>query len=218
MTTVVLFGTGSSILVDVEESLHRVGVAVAAGVQNRDGPSFLPDGLTLLRTNEITPALRGLPFLVPLFTPAHRQIAAREAAGLGFGEAFRLVDPSVPAPRRLALGQGCYINAGCSIGSDSVLGRFVFINRGASIGHHARLGAFVAIGPAATLAGHVTIEMGVMVGSGATVLPELTVGANAVVGAGAVVTRDVPAGCLVMGNPARIVRRDIGGYHGQAVT
>ena len=218
MTQVILFGTGSTILLDVVESLQRAGIEVAAGVQNRDGPSHLPDELPGLRPEQVTPPLLALPFLVPLFTPAHRQTAAREALRLGLNTPFRLVDPSVAAPRRLELGEGSYVNVGCSLGSAGAFDRFVFINRGASIGHHARLGAFVSIGPGATLAGHVTIETGAMVGSGATILPELTVGANAVVGAGAVVTRDVPAGCLVLGNPARIVRRDIGGYHGQAVT
>ena len=218
MTRVILFGTGSTILLDVVESLHRAGVAVAAGVRNRDGPNHLPDDLPALRPEQVTPVLLPVPFLVPLFTPAHRQTAAREAMRLGLSTPFRLIDPSVAAPRRLALGEGSYVNVGCSLGSAGVFDRFVFVNRGASIGHHARLGAFTSIGPGATLAGHVTIETGAMVGSGATILPELTVGANAVVGAGAVVTRDVPAGCLVLGNPARIVRRDIGGYRGQAVT
>ena len=49
-------------------------------------------------------------------------------------------------------GPGSYVNAGCSLGSGSVLGAFVFVNRGASLGHHARLGPFVSIGPGVVLA------------------------------------------------------------------
>lgn len=216
MTGILLFGTGSPVLADVEESLHRAGLAVAAGIRNRPGACHLADGPPLAPA-DLTPALRALPFLVPLFTPAHRQAAAREAEELGLRLPFTLVDPSVPAPRRLELGPGAYVNAGCSLGGGSVAGAFAFVNRGASLGHHARLGAFVSIGPGVTVAGHVTLGKGAVLGAGAVVLPEITIGENAVVGAGAVVTRDVPARCLVLGNPARIVREGIGGYKGLPV-
>lgn len=218
MTGVILFGTGSPILIDVAESLYRAGLAIAAGIQNRPGANHLPDDAPLLLPTGIPPDLRNLPFLAPLFTPAHRQVAAQEAAEIGLTQPFCLVDPSVAAPRQLSLGAGTYINAGCSLGGGSAFGAFVFINRGASIGHHAQLGAFVSIGPGVTLAGHVTIGMGAMVGTGATILPGVSIGCNAVVGAGSVITRDVPAECLVLGNPARIIRRGIGGYKGLSVT
>ncbi|MGU3538286.1 acetyltransferase [Methylobacterium sp. A54F] len=217
MRAIVLFGTGSPVIVDVEESLHRAGLAVAAGIRNRPPPCHLPEDLPLRPPEAIDDALRALPFLVPLFTPAHRQTALREAEAAGLREPFTLVDPSVPAPRRIALGPGTYVNAGCSLGSASVLGAFVFVNRGASLGHHARIDDFASLGPGCVAGGHVTIGRGAVIGTGAVVLPEVTIGANAVVGGGAVVTRDVPPACLVLGNPARIVRSDIGGYQGLAV-
>ncbi|MDR7039667.1 sugar O-acyltransferase (sialic acid O-acetyltransferase NeuD family) [Methylobacterium sp. BE186] len=217
-TRVVLYGIGSPVAADVEESLHRAGLVLAAGIRNRPVESHLSDEAIILEPEGVGPDLVALPHLIPLFTPAHRQRAAREAAEAGFLRPFSLIDPSVAAPRRLDLGPGCYVNAGCSLGAASRFGAHVFVNRGASVGHHAQLSDFVSLGPGVVLAGHVALGRGSVVGAGATILPERSVGANAVVGAGAVVTRDVPEGCLVLGNPARIVRRDIGGYHGLPVT
>ena len=214
---VILFGTGSPLLVDVEESLDRAGVTVAAGICNHPGQCHLSTGTPCCQPGQITAGMLDLPFLVPIFTPAYRQQAAQQAARLGLSGPFQLIDPSVPVPRRLELGAGCYINAGCTLGAASQFGSFVLINRGASIGHHVSLGAFVSIGPGVVLAGQVTIGTGSVIGAGATILPGVAIGDNAVVGAGSVVTRDVPAGCLALGNPARIVRKDIGGYKGLTV-
>ncbi|MCJ2011954.1 acetyltransferase [Methylobacterium sp. J-076] len=217
MRGVILYGVGSPIVVDVEESLHRAGLTLVAGIANHPGPSHLLEGAPVKAPAGLTDGERDLPFLVPLFTPGHRHAAVADAARHGLHRPLTLIDPSVAAPRRLELGPGSYVNAGCSLGAGSVFGAFAFINRGASLGHHLRCGAFVSVGPGAVLAGHVCLGEGAFVGAGATVLPEIAVGANAVVGAGSVVTRDVPAGCLALGNPARIVRRDIGGYRGIAI-
>lgn len=175
-------------------------------------------GTPIVCAEDLTSELLALPLLVPLFTPGHRHTAAREAARLGLSNPFRLIDPSVAAPRRLDLGASSYVNAGCSLGSGSSFGEFVLVNRGASIGHHVHLGAFVSVGPGAVIAGHVTVGTGSMVGAGATILPCTTVGDNAVVAAGAAVTRDVPDGCLVAGHPARIARRGAAGYKGLTVS
>lgn len=218
MAGVILFGIGSPLLVDVEESLYRAEMPILAGIHNRPGPHHLSEGVPARRPDEITAAMTDLPFLVPIFTPAYRQEAAREAAGLGLLSPFKLIDPSVPAPRRMDLGAGSYVNAGCILGAVSSFGPFTLVNRGANIGHHVSLGAFVSIGPGAVVGGLVTIGTGCVIGAGATILPGVTIGDNAVVGAGSVVTRDVPAGCLVVGNAARIARRDIGGYRGLRVT
>jgi len=218
MTGVILFGTGSPLLGDVEESLFRAGIPIAGGIRNRPGPSYLADGTRCWSAEDLPADNLALPFLIPIFTPAYRQQAAREAAGLGLHHPCTLVDPSVPAPRRLEVGPGSYVNSGCSLGPGSVFGPYVLINRGASIGHHVVLGRFVSIGPGAVIAGLVRIGTGSVIGAGATILPEVTIGDNAVVGAGSVVTRDVPAGCMVVGNAARVVRDGIGGYRGLPVT
>ena len=217
MQNVVIYATGSPILVDVEESLFRAQIRICAGVQNVPGDNFLSDPALLVAPDEIPDHLKEIPFLVPLFTPGHRQQAALEAEGHGFRQPFSLIDPSVAAPRGTLLSRGIYVNAGCSLGACSEFGEFVFINRGAAIGHHARFGPFVSIGPGAVIGGQVAIGKGSLVGAGAVVLPKITVGENAVIGAGAVVVRDVPDRCLVLGNPARIAKTGITGYNDRSV-
>ena len=153
MSGIVLYGTGSPVIVDVEESLHRAGLTLAAGIRNRPGACHLSEPARGLAPDAAGPGLRALPFLVPLFTPAQRHAAATEAAAAGFTRPFTLIDPSVPAPRSLETGEGAYVNAGCTLGGGARLGAFVFVNRGASIGHHARLDAFCSLGPGVVLAG-----------------------------------------------------------------
>jgi serine acetyltransferase len=218
MLSVVIYATGSPILVDVEESAHRAGLRIAAGVRNVAGDSFLSESIPLHAPDTLPSHLTSLPFIVPLFTPGNRQAAMREATACGFTQAHTLVDPTVALPRGLTLKAGIYINAGVSLGNSSYFDEFVFVNRGVTIGHHVRLGRFVSIGPGAVISGQVTIGRGAMVGAGAVVLPAITIGDNAVVAAGSVVTKDIPQACLAAGNPVQIVKQAIGGHKGLAVT
>lgn len=217
MPGVVLYGVGSPLVVDVEASLARAGVSVAAAVQNVPGEVYLLDPTKLCTPTTLPEAALGCPYLVPLFTPSNRQQAARLAAADGFTTPYSLVDPSVAGLYAAEDQGGLYVNSGCSVGAACRFGEFVLVNRGVSLGHHARLDRFVSIGPGAVLAGSVTLGRGAVVGAGAVVLPKLTIGANAVVGAGAVVTKDVPEHCLVLGSPARIVKKDIAGFGDRSV-
>lgn len=217
MQGVVIYGVGSPVVVDVETSLERAGIRVVAALRNVSGEVHLLDRTTLMEPSEVTPEIRAHPFVVPLFTPANRQKAAREAIASGFVQALSLIDASVACPRAMDYLQGLYVNSGCSLGAASRFGTFVFINRGASIGHHAELGAFASIGPGVVIAGQVRVGKGAVVGAGAVVLPGLTIGDNAVVGAGSVVTKNVPEHCLALGNPARILRDDVPGYGNMSV-
>lgn len=217
MTGIVVYGVGSPVVVDVEESLARCGLVVVAAVRNHPADSFFAGDAPLIGPEDLDADMLAHPFVAPLFTPGHRQSAASEAAAKGFRDPMRLVDPTAVLPRRIELGGGCYVNAACSIGACSSLGDFVFVNRGASIGHHARIERFVSLGPGALLAGHVVVEHGAVIGTGATILPEVRIGANAVVAAGSVVTKDVAPQTLVVGNPAVVKRSEIGGYRGITV-
>ncbi len=200
MPSVVLFGAGSPIIVDVEESCTRCGWTIAAVVKNVAGPVY--SGLPSLVADPGCVALADHPVLIPLFTPANRRHGLEHAVSLGASAFAVLLDPTSVLPRRIEIAEGTYINAGCTLGAASRIGRFAFINRGASLGHHLDLGEFASIGPGVVVAGQVTIGSDALIGAGAVVLPGITIGAGAVVGAGTVVTRDVAAGAIVMGKAA----------------
>ena len=164
MREVVLYGVGSAVVVDFEESLQRTGHELAAGIQNKTGEVYLLNKSKLIFVEDFNQALTGHPFMVPLFTPGNRQKAAQEAASRGFKEPFSLIDRSVICPRALEFKPGLFVNSGCTLGAASQFGEFVFINRGATLGHHAKLGAFVSIGPGAVIAGQVQIGKGSVIG------------------------------------------------------
>jgi hypothetical protein len=153
MERVVIYGVGSPIVADFQESLARASITVAMAVRNLPCEVRLLDNAPFVEVAGLTPEVLALPFLAPFFTPANRQKAVREAFGLGFRSAFSLIDPSVVQPRSLVHGPGLYVNAGCTLGAAIEFGEFVFVNRAASIGHHARFGAFVSIGPGAVWPG-----------------------------------------------------------------
>ena len=205
----VIFGVGAPLTIDLEESCARLGIEVAAGVRNVPGKSFASDALTVIECDRIPDALKLLGIALPLFTPSHRLSALAHAIASGFAGIETVVDPTSVLARSAGVGQGVYVNAGCTIAGAVGLGDFTLVNRAASIGHHTRLGDFVSIGPGAVLTGSITVGRGALIGAGAVVLPELEIGANAMVGAGSVVTRSVGANCLVAGNPARVVRSDL---------
>jgi sugar O-acyltransferase (sialic acid O-acetyltransferase NeuD family) len=215
--SVVLYGVGSPVVADIEVSLARTGCQLAAGVRNVAGNVWLASTDKVVEASNLPPHLLRLPFLVPLFTPGHRQHAMTEACRSGFSRPYVLVDPTSAVPPGWSPGAGTYVNGGCAIGAAARFAEFVFVNRGASIGHHVVVDAFASIGPGVVIAGQVTVGKGSFLGAGAVVLPTVTIGANAVVGAGAVVTRDVPDHSMVIGSPAKVVKTGIAGYHDVSV-
>jgi UDP-3-O-[3-hydroxymyristoyl] glucosamine N-acyltransferase len=206
---VVLFGIGSPIVVEYVETCLRLGWSIAAGVKNRDGEVYFEDSSRIVEAVGIDKTLIADPCLCPLFTPANRAAATREAAAAGFRFEVAMIDPSAIVASTTRIGGGSYVNAGVVLAASASISRHALINRRASIGHHVRVGDFASIGPGAIIGSLSVVEHGAMIGAGAIVLPKVTIGAFAVVGAGAVVTRDVLACVKVVGNPARVTAENL---------
>ncbi len=201
---VVLFGIGSPLVAEYEETCRRLGISIVAGVRNRPGPTHLGAERPVLDAGALPPAVLAAPCLCPLFTPCNRRDACAEAAAAGFRFAPALIDPTAVVASSSTFGEGTFVNAGCVVGARTRVAEQVVVNRGASIGHHVEIGAYVSLGPSAVICGNVTIEAGATIGAAAVVLPSVRIGAGALVGAGSVVVDDVPAGVRAIGNPARV--------------
>ncbi|MCR9136716.1 MAG: acetyltransferase [Alphaproteobacteria bacterium] len=197
----ILFGVRSPLVVEYEETIHRLGLTISAAVSIAE-PARVQDRSKLLTLDEFDPAAFSDPFVSAAFAPARRRTLIELGEARGMTLAPALIDPTAVTARSLRVGDGSLINAGCVVGAMSILGRGVLVNRAASLGHHTVLDDYVSIGPGATLAGNTHVGTGAMIGAGATVLPNLRVGAGAVIAGGSVVRRHVPDGALVAGNPA----------------
>jgi sugar O-acyltransferase (sialic acid O-acetyltransferase NeuD family) len=213
----VLYGVGSPLVIDAEESCARAGISIVAGVRNAEAPVYVTDAIRIITPGELTDAERECAVLVVLFTPGHRRAAFEEAFRAGFSQAASVIDPTSIVANSAAIGTGVYVNAGCVVAGACHLGNRVIVNRSASIGHHARIGEYASVGPGAVLAGNVTVGRGAMIGAGTVVLPEVEIGDNAVIAAGSVVRRSVPPNTLAAGNPCRIAQTGIAGYKGFAI-
>jgi acetyltransferase-like isoleucine patch superfamily enzyme len=217
LVAIVLFGSTSSMIVDVEETCARLGVAIRAIVRNVEGEDHALARDLVMAASDVTPEIASFPYLIPIFTPGHRLAAFNDAGTRGFRNASTVVDPTSTVARSTRLGEGTYVNAGVVIGGATAIGAFAFINRSSSIGHHVAIADFVSIGPGATIAGSARIGRGTVIGAGAVILPAVEIGRNAVVSAGAVVRDAVADHCLVAGNPAQVVKVDYAGYRNLSV-
>jgi sugar O-acyltransferase (sialic acid O-acetyltransferase NeuD family) len=143
--------------------------------------------------------------IVGIGHPAPRALALRPylAAGDRFGFPTLIHPTALVDERRVRLGRGTVVTAGCVFTTDIVVGEFDLFNWQTTVGHDAVIGDGCVLNPAVSVSGGVRIGDRVLVGTGAQLLEGRSVGADATVGAGAVVTRDVAPGTTVVGVPAR---------------
>lgn len=207
--SIILYASGSSVIVDFEEICWANQISIKAIINNQKGiascATFQEKVIDLSRISSVD---LSIPFLCPLFTPKNRFTAVKEALNLGFQAYDLLTDKNNDLPSNFKHGKGCFINKKVVVGSQSEIGDFVFINRGASLGHHLFLNDFVSIGPGVVTGGNVTIGKGTLIGLGAVILPEVKIGKHAIVGAGSVVTKNIGDHSIAIGNPARIIKQN----------
>lgn len=196
----IVFGIRSPLIVEVEETLARLGIAITAAVSVNDVPRML-DRSKIVELKDFKPAA-GQRFIAVAFSPERRDKLIEQGRALGMELAEPLIDPTAIVAASARIGDGTFINAGAIIGGASVIGEGVLINRAASLGHHTLLRNRVSIGPGATLAGAIHVGDKSVIGAGATVLPSLRIGGNVIVSGGSVVRKHVPDNSLVVGNPA----------------
>jgi sugar O-acyltransferase (sialic acid O-acetyltransferase NeuD family) len=209
---VVLFGIGSPIVVEYLETCDRLGWSIVAAVKNLDGRVYFDDYTKVMGVDAVGSMLSHYPCFCPMFTPANRAIATREAGTLGFRFGKAMIDPLAITAQTSRIGGGSFVNAGCILAAELSISRHVLVNRGASIGHHTAIHEFASIGPGAILGAFVLVGSGAVVGAGAIVLPKVQIGDFALVCAGAVVTHDVPPRAKVVGNPARVIATDLADF------
>lgn len=208
----VLLGVGSPFVLEFEETCARLGTEITAYIKNTDDPAYASDARKIVEVDHLTAALKSKPVAIPLITPVYRKNLFQWALKAGFTSFPALMDPTTIAAKSMQLGQGVYVNAGCTIGAAVTIGDFVLINRHASVAHHVDISDYVTVGPGAVVSGQVQIGRGAFIGAGAVLSAKVQVGANAVVAAGAVVTSHVADNTLVAGNPARVKKKGIPGY------
>lgn len=105
--------------------------------------------------------------------------------------------------RRVELGMGNTITAGCVFTCDIRVQDFNLFNLNSTIGHDVEIGSMNVINPGSNISGNVRIGDRVLIGTGAQLLQKILIDSDATVGAGAVVTRNVGSNQTVFGIPAR---------------
>jgi acetyltransferase-like isoleucine patch superfamily enzyme len=130
------------------------------------------------------------------------------------GNHARLVSTVVPlelfagAEGALEIGEGSFINYGCSIAAT----RLVRIGARCMIGTYAIMidNDFHRVEPERRMetppSAPIILEDNVWLGARVTVLSGVTIGSGSVIGAGSVVTKNIPSRSLAAGVPARVIR------------
>lgn len=197
---VVLFGVRSAIVVEYEETCHRLGLTISAAVSLKPNPRVF-DRSTLVDIADFKGSDDG--FYACAFFPGTRRGYFERAEALGMAPADPLVDPNAIIARNVRIGDASFLNAAAVVGAVSMIGDGVLINRGVTIGHHCIIGDFVSIGPGANLASNIHVGEGSIIGAGATILPDVRIGENCIVAGGSVVRKNVPDDTFVVGAPAK---------------
>ena len=180
----------------ISESKQDIGAPVQGGV-------IIGDDEWLLRSNIEADLFIGIGF------PHIRERVL--IPYLDEGDRFNypnFIHPSVISDsKRVELGRGNAIAAGCVLTCDIVLGDFNLLNLNTTMGHDVFIGNYNVMNPGTNVSGGVKIGHRILLGTGSQILENRVVGDDTIVGAGAVVTKDFPPGETVVGVPAKPLKK-----------
>jgi sugar O-acyltransferase (sialic acid O-acetyltransferase NeuD family) len=113
------------------------------------------------------------------------------------------IHPAATVAKRVTIGEGSVIMAGCVINSDTSLGMNVIINTGATVDHDCTIGDEAHIAPGCHICGGVSVGARCLLGAGSSVIPGVHIGTGALIGAGSTVIADIADNARGAGNPVR---------------
>ncbi len=134
----------------------------------------------------------------------YRTVARLRAAMTKF--APPLIHPKAVLAKRVVVGEGSVVFAGCAVSVDVVIGAHVILNLGTTISHDCVLEDFATAAPGVHVAGAVRIGEGCDLGTGTNTVQCIEVGHWTVTGAGATLTRSLPPNVTAVGVPAKIIK------------
>lgn len=143
--------------------------------------------------------------------PAMRLHLVKRAQALG-AQFCTVIHPRAILTKRIDIGDGVIITAGCVLTNNIQIGNHVHINRSSTIGHDCVLGDFATISPGVNCSGTISVGEGSFIGTGVNIIERITIGSWAKVGAGATVIHDVPDNAVSVGVPAQVVKTQEKGW------
>src|SRR5260221_10424161 len=121
-TSIVLYGIGSPLVVDHEESCARLDVAIAGAVRNVDGPVYTLSPAPVHAAGELPEGLAALPFIVPIFTPGMRRLALEDAERHRFSRRLTLIDPTAILAQPTLTEEVTFTNCPAAAGAANSIG------------------------------------------------------------------------------------------------
>ena len=118
---------------------------------------------------------------------------------------LKVIHPSVVYASDVILGEGVQLMAGSIIQAGCTVGDNTIVNTKSSIDHDCTIGKNVHIAPGATLSGSVVIADDTFIGAGTTIIQGIVIGKNSYIGAGSLVLNHIPPDTLAYGIPAKVV-------------
>ena len=176
-------------------------------------PGSIVNGVPVLGDMEwLVKGGRGVKVFCAIGAPHLRFQMTRRLERLG-AKFCTIVHPSAVLSRRVTLGEGSIVTAGCILTTDVVIGRHVHLNLDSTVGHDVVIKSFSTISPGCHISGNVKIGEGAFIGTGVNILEKLEVGAWSRIGAGSAVLENVEPNTTVVGVPGRVAKRMPVGWH-----